>query len=79
MPLKDEVQDHDILTDIMLKSFSLFSAYQYLKYKGFLCLEIGFDQKEEVIEILKNTQYYTDIYCKKDLCGNDRIIIAKVM
>ena len=50
-----------------------------MKFESYLCLEIGFDQKEEVIEILKNTQYYTDIYCKKDLCGNDRIIIAKVM
>ena len=54
-------------------------AIDYMKFESYLCLEIGFDQKEEVIEILKNTQYYTDIYCKKDLCGNDRIIIAKVM
>ena len=53
-------------------------AIDYLKYGGYLCLEIGYDQKEEVIDILKNTGNYTNIYCKKDLCDNDRIIIAKV-
>lgn len=53
-------------------------AIEYLKYGGYLCLEIGYDQKDEVIEILKNTGVYTKIYCKKDLCDNDRIIIAKV-
>ena len=78
MPLKDEVQDHDILTDIMLKSFSLFSAYQYLKYKGFLCLEIGFDQKIDVIELIENTNNFDGTYSKKDLYDNDRIIITQM-
>ena len=40
--------------------------------------EIGFDQKEDVTEIIKDTKHYGDIYCKKDLYGNDRIIISKV-
>lgn len=52
-------------------------AIGYLKYGGYLCLEIGYDQKDEVIQILKNTGLYTKIYCKKDLCDNDRVIIAK--
>lgn len=53
-------------------------AIDYLKYGGYLCLEIGYDQKDDVIDILKSTGNYTKIYCKKDLCDNDRIIIAKV-
>ena len=53
-------------------------AIDFLKYGGYLCLEIGYDQKDEVIDILKNTGNYSKIYCKKDLCDNDRVIIAKV-
>lgn len=52
-------------------------AYKYLKKNGYLCLEIGYNQKENVIEILKKVGEYKDIYSKKDLSGNDRIIIAK--
>lgn len=54
------------------------NAVDYLKYNSYLCLEIGYDQKEDVIEILKNEEKYTDIYSKKDLCNNDRIVVAKV-
>lgn len=53
------------------------NSYKYLKGEGYLCLEIGYDQKREVIKLLENTGKYTNIYCKKDLAGNDRIIIAK--
>lgn len=52
-------------------------SYKYLKEDGYLCLEIGYDQKKEVIEILKNEKKYKNIYSKKDLFGNDRIIIAQ--
>lgn len=52
-------------------------SYKYLKEDGYLCLEIGYDQKNEVIEILKNEKKYKNIYSKKDLFGNDRIIIAQ--
>lgn len=52
------------------------NAYKYLNNDGYLCLEIGEDQKEEVMELLKSNNYQ-DIYCKKDLSGNDRVIIAK--
>lgn len=54
-------------------------SYNYLKYGGYLCLEIGFDQKLDVIELLENEEKFTNIYCKKDLCGLDRIIVAKLM
>ncbi len=52
-------------------------SYKYLKEDGYLCLEIGYDQKNEVIGILKNEKKYKNIYSKKDLFGNDRIIIAQ--
>lgn len=52
-------------------------AYKYLRPNGYLALEIGYDQKEEVIELIKSTKRYTDIYSRKDLAGNDRIIICK--
>lgn len=53
-------------------------AHEYLKENGFLCLEIGYDQKEEVINLIKENGNYKNIYSKKDLAGNDRIIICKI-
>ena len=53
-------------------------AIDYLKFVSYLCFEIGCDQKEDVTEIIKDTKRYNDIYSKKDLYGNDRIIISKV-
>ncbi len=52
-------------------------AYKYLKSNGYLCLEIGYNQKEEVTKILEKTNKYKDTYSKKDLAGNDRIIITR--
>lgn len=52
-------------------------AYKFLKKEGYLCLEIGYDQKDEVIELIKKTNKYQDIYSKKDLGDNDRIVICK--
>lgn len=53
-------------------------AYIHLKMESFLCLEIGYDQKIDVIEIIENENKYQDTYCKKDLYGNDRVIVTKV-
>ena len=53
-------------------------APQYLKNGGYLCFEIGYDQKDEVEELLRKENVYTEIYSKKDLCGNDRIVIARL-
>lgn len=50
-------------------------AFNYLKESGYLVLEIGYDQKDEVMEIL--SEKYKDIICKKDLAGNDRVIICR--
>jgi len=54
------------------------NAYKYLNKDGILALEIGYDQKEEVIELLKKEGRYTEIYCKKDLAGNYRIIVCRL-
>ena len=53
-------------------------SYQYLKYNGYLCLEIGFDQKIDVIELIENTESFMGTYSKKDLFDNDRIIVTRL-
>lgn len=53
------------------------NAYKYLENDGYLALEIGYDQKQDVIELIENSQKYKEIYSKKDLSGNDRIIVCK--
>ena len=53
-------------------------GYQYLKYGGYICFEIGYDQKEEVLQIIKDKKQYTETYCKKDLYDNDRVIVTRL-
>ena len=53
-------------------------ADEFLKYGGYLCLEIGYDQKNDVMELIKREEKYRDTYCKKDLYGNDRIVVTKL-
>ena len=53
-------------------------AEEYLKFNGYLCFEIGYDQKEDVENLLKEQGKYINITCKKDLCDNDRVVIAKL-
>lgn len=50
----------------------------YLEQNGYLCLEIGYNQKEKIIEIIEQTNKFEDIICIKDLSENDRVIICKV-
>lgn len=53
-------------------------SYQYLKYGGYLCFEIGFDQKIDVIELIEKEEKFQNTYSKKDLCDNDRIIVTQL-
>lgn len=53
-------------------------SYEFLKYKGYLCLEIGYDQKIDVIELIEQEEKYKNTYSKQDLYGNDRIVITKL-
>lgn len=52
-------------------------ADEFLTTEGYLCLEIGYDQKESVLNLVKETKKYSSMYAKQDLSGNDRIVIAK--
>lgn len=52
-------------------------AYKFLENDGYLCLEIGYDQKDEVIKLIEQISEYKEIYSKKDLSGNDRVVICK--
>lgn len=51
-------------------------ARAYLNEDGYLALEIGYNQKEKVKELLKK-EGYIEIYSKKDFGDNDRIVIGK--
>ncbi len=50
-------------------------APEFLTDNGMLMLEIGYDQREEVVDLLEKN--FTQIECKKDLDGNDRVIKAR--
>ena len=52
-------------------------AHKYLEEQGYLCIEIGEDQKEQVIALINNCSYYKNIQAFKDLSGHDRVIICK--
>ena len=53
----------------------IFKSSGLIKIKGKLILEIGFDQKTQVIKLLKNRGFYINRVLK-DLANNDRCIIA---
>lgn len=53
------------------------NANEFLEPNGWLCLEIGYDQKEEIIKLINETNNYNNIYSKKDLAGNDRIVVCR--
>lgn len=49
----------------------------FLKDGGFMAIEIGFDQGEEVRELIISDGRFTDVRILKDYGGNDRIAYAK--
>ena len=53
------------------------NAKKFLNEKGVLAFEIGYNQKDAVIKILEENNY-KNIYYKKDLSGNDRIVVGEV-
>ena len=55
----------------------IFQADQFLFPAGYLALEIGYDQKEEVLSFIEQAKVYEKVICKEDLAGRDRVIIAK--
>lgn len=53
------------------------NAKDYLRKNGAIFLEIGYDQKEKIEEILKSYKIYKETKCIKDFGGNNRVIIIK--
>ena len=51
-------------------------ALNYLEDGGYLLLEIGYDQKEEVLNLVIDKNY-KDIRVRKDLSNNDRVVIMQ--
>lgn len=52
------------------------NASTYLKSGGILAFEIGYNQGQDVINIIKESGSWYDLECYKDLAGLDRCIIA---
>ena len=48
-------------------------AKRHIKKNGHILLEIGYNQRKNVIDIFNNEKY-SNIECKRDLSGNDRVI-----
>lgn len=53
------------------------NAPKYLKENGKVFLEIGYDQKQEVEDLAKQSKMYKKIETIKDLSQNDRVIILE--
>ena len=54
-------------------------APSHLNKNGVLMMEIGYDQRISVTELLQQTAKFSDIICLQDLAGKDRIIAAKLI
>ena len=55
------------------------NSYEYMKTGAYLCLEIGYDQKDDVIDLINAQDKYINTYSKKDLYDNDRIVVTKLI
>ena len=83
--LQDEVKKEPILAldggvdglDFYRKIIE--TAPVHLKQGGTLAFEIGYNQAEAVCNLLKTNGSYNNIEVIKDLSGNDRVIIAKLI
>jgi release factor glutamine methyltransferase len=81
--LSDEVKLHDPLLALDgdedgLKFYRAITrnAVDYLNKGGYLCYEIGYNQAQDVSDILLSCGY-NDIRVVKDLAGLDRVVIAR--
>lgn len=52
-------------------------AQDILNDLGYVIFEIGYDQKQAILDTLKNHENYEYIECLKDLGGNDRVIVCR--
>lgn len=79
--LQDEVKDHEPLTALDggrdgLDFYRIIveEAATYLKPEGFLIMEIGHDQGEDLRKMLKDSGKYTAAEVIRDLPGRDRVV-----
>lgn len=49
---------------------------EHLKYGGILAVEIGYNQKEAVMQMFEKCGF-VEVYSKKDFGNNDRIVVGK--
>ncbi len=49
---------------------------EFIKEDGYILFEIGYDQREQVKELLRE-KGYSDIEALKDFAGNDRVVLGK--
>ena len=50
----------------------------FLNRQGYICVEIGYNQREDIKKIILEQKRYVQTYCKKDLCQNDRVIVTRI-
>lgn len=51
---------------------------EFLNRQGYICVEIGYNQREAVKKIIEKKQRYVQTYFIKDLCENDRVIVTRI-
>lgn len=84
--LQREVKDHEPMSALDGGKDGLYfyrriavEAPSHLNKNGVLMMEIGYDQRISVTELLQETAKFSDIICLQDLAGKDRIIAAKLI
>lgn len=84
--LQREVKDHEPMSALDGGKDGLdfyrriaVEAPSHLNKNGVLMMEIGYDQRISVTELLQETAKFSDIICLQDLAGKDRIIAAKLI
>ena len=83
--LQEEVKDHEPLTaldggrdGLDFYRTIVDNAADYLKAGGFLLMEIGYDQGEDLRKMLKDSGKYSPAEVIKDLPGRDRVVKCKL-
>lgn len=54
-------------------------AKDHLRKNGVLIFEIGYDQAEEVSQLIQETGAFTKVHVVKDLPGHDRVVYAEML
>ena len=83
--LQEEVKDHEPLPaldggrdGLDFYRTIVDNAADYLKAGGFLLMEIGYDQGEDLRKMLKDSGKYSPAEVIKDLPGRDRVVKCKL-